>query len=65
MYHVHCIFTVYFDTTLSMSPFLFLSFFFRSHSKTGVVNQMIRPCFRRMSAIGQLKVLVAMAENEE
>ena len=64
MYHVMYSSTVsnmYFYAILL--TFLFL--FNRTQSKAGPANQMIDPCFRKRSLVGQLNVQAATTEEEK
>ena len=45
--------------------FVFLFLFNQSQSKAGVVNQIIYPCFRKRSPVGQLNVQAARTEKEK
>ena len=54
------LYTLYFDTVLSMLPFLFYS----SHLKAGAIHASDSSLIRKMLIIGKLQVQAATAENE-
>ena len=62
-FHILCniLFTVCFHTVLSMFPFLF----YWSHFKVSTAPSSDSSLFRKKSAIGQLNVQVATAEDEK